>query len=145
MEEVVTINKIQSSSVYHIPVHVGTQNIEAIIDTAADTFRQISTNSTRDQKYCLSWLYVAGRDLMLTGYRVQLRIGSTIYREILHGAPMEDGMLLGIDFLLRQKMKIDTETNLITLGKIPYVFNLGNKLKNQESPCHYRKKKGDST
>ena len=71
---------------------------------------------------------------MLTGYRVQLRIGSTIYREILHVAPMEDGMLLGIDFLLRQKMKIDTETNLITLGKDTICIHFGKQAKEPRIP-----------
>ena len=37
MQEVATVNKIQSSSVCPIPVQVGNENIETIIDTAAES------------------------------------------------------------------------------------------------------------
>lgn len=47
---------------------------------------------------------------------VQLRIGSSVFNEVLHVAPIEDDILLGFDFLVRQGAKLDMQNHLLTIG-----------------------------
>ena len=131
-ETIITINNVKSCAVYHVPVQVQDQQLEAVIDTAAEStiLSDKIYNKLDPKPRVLSKMkfHMAGRNLTVNGFKigpVNLRIGSTMYREIIHVAPIEDDMLLGIDFLMQQKMKIDMETNLMTLGKDTISIHFG--------------------
>ena len=131
-ETIITINNVKSCAVYHVPVQVQDQHLEAVIDTAAEStiLSDKIYNKLDPKPRVLSKMkfHMAGRNLTVNGFKigpVNMRIGSTMYREIIHVAPIEDDMLLGIDFLMQQKMKIDMETNLMTLGKDTISIHFG--------------------
>ena len=131
-ETIITINNVKSCAVYHVPVQVQDQHLEAVIDTAAEStiLSDKIYNKLDPKPRVLSKMkfHMAGRNLTVNGFKigpVNMRIGSTVYREIIHVAPIEDDMLLGIDFLMLQKMKIDMETNLMTLGKDTISIHFG--------------------
>ena len=131
-ETIITINNVKSCAVYHVPVQVQDQQLEAVIDTAAEStiLSDKIYNKLDPKPRVLSKMkfHMAGRNLTVNGFKigpVNMRIGSTMYREIIHVAPIEDDMLLGIDFLMQQKMKIDMETNLMTLGKDTISIHFG--------------------
>ena len=49
-EDIITVNQIQSSAVYHVPAQLEDQHIEAVIDTAAEStvrpdFQQIMSET----------------------------------------------------------------------------------------------------
>ena len=120
-ETIITINNVKSCAVYHVQVQVQDQHLEAVIDTVAkSTILSDEIYNKLDPKpRVLSKIkfHMAGRNITVNGYKigpVNMRIGSTMYREIIHVVPIEYDMLLGIDFLMQQKMKIEMETNLMT-------------------------------
>ena len=68
---------------------------------------------------------MAGRDSTMNGYKIgpiSFRIGSTLYHEIIHVAPIEDDMLLGVDFFRSRTMKMDMGANLMTLGEDTNIY-----------------------
>ena len=131
-ETIITINNVKSCAVYHVPVQVQDQHLEAVIDTATEStiLSDKIYNKLDPKPRVLSKMkfHMAGRNLTVNGFKigpVNMRIGSTMYREIIHVAQIEDDMLLGIDFLMQKKMKIDMETNLMTLGKDTISIHFG--------------------
>jgi predicted aspartyl protease len=55
---------------------------------------------------------------------VEMQLGSTGYRGDLYVAPLQDQMLLGMEFLHRRKARLDLENGVITLdrGTVPMMF-----------------------
>ena len=54
-------------------------------------------------------LQTAGRDMSMDGYIVgplSLKLGNTTFPEVVHVAPIQDDMLLGLDFLLKHWVDI---------------------------------------
>ena len=105
----VTVCQLGSASRFSLPVKVCGQEVEAIVDTAAevtiisDKFYQNLKNKPaliKDVK-----LMTAGREMMMKGLRVgpaELTVGAKKYSVNLTVAPIENDMLLGFDILYHQ-------------------------------------------
>ena len=64
-------------------------------------------------------MHAAGRDMQMAGTKldsVRLKIGSQEYLEPLYVAPIEDDMLLGLDFLLKYHARVDLESQVLHIG-----------------------------
>ena len=132
-ESCIQINQLRSASMIQIPVMLGGIPIEAVVDTAAE----VTIISDRVYKE-LNWtgpiikqvlLQIAGRELKIKGFIIRplaLQIGSHVYEEEVYVAPIEDKMLLGLDFLRRNKISINLgqEEGYLEVNeqKIPFVL-----------------------
>lgn len=108
---------------FKIPVLVGERKLEAIIDTAAQvTLISDRVHETLDSIPVIQGITMrtAGRDLRMKGCvigPVAIKIGSLNIKENLHVAPIEDDMLIGLDFLTKYHAKINIPDSSITLGQ----------------------------
>ena len=105
-EETVEVNQLSSMSKYKIKVGVEGTPVEAVVDTGSDVtiisdevFDKLK-NKPKILKHVT--LNAAGRKMRMTGRvvgPVKLNIGSQIYEEIVHVAPISQDMLLGFNFI----------------------------------------------
>jgi hypothetical protein len=61
----------------------------------------------------------AGRDMAMNGFivgPVKLRIGGRYFNENIYVAPIEDDMLLGIDFIYREGAVVNTRNETLDFG-----------------------------
>ena len=137
-ESCIQINQLRSASMIQIPVMLGGIPIEAVVDTAAE----VTIISDRVYKE-LNWtgpiikqvlLQTAGRELKIKGFIIgplALQIGSHVYEEEVYVATIEDKMLLGLDFLRRNKMSINLgqEEGYLEVNEQKIPFVLKDKLK----------------
>lgn len=106
--------------------------IDAIIDTAAEStiisdsiFNKLQP---KPPTLCQMKFLTAGRGMAMSGLKVgpmQMRIGSTVYNESIHVAPIEDDMLLGFNFLVRQWATLDMKKHLLTIGNSTISLRVG--------------------
>ncbi|MEW8548623.1 MAG: retropepsin-like aspartic protease, partial [Candidatus Thiodiazotropha sp.] len=111
--EDITIRQLHSSSMLRVPVVVQGEKINAVVDTAAEVtvisdtvFREMEPKPPCLKKVIL---HMAACDMKMTGLivgPVTLRLGNTDFPEVVYVAPIHDDMLLGLDFLLKQKVNI---------------------------------------
>ena len=112
----VVICQLRSSSMLRVPIILQNVPVKAVVDTAAEVtiISDRIFNEMDPKPPCLRrvTLYTAGCDLSMQGFvvgLVQLKLGKSIFPEKVYVAPIQDDMLLGLDFLLRQK--VDLELN----------------------------------
>ena len=122
--------KLRSASMIKIPVKINGQDVSAILDTAAEVsilsdqlFKQLNIKPKVVKKVIM---HAAGRDMQMAGTKldsVRLKIGSQEYLEPLYVAPIEDDMLLGLDFLLKYHARVDLESQVLHIGdkKLPLI------------------------
>ena len=99
-----------------VPVILQGKEIKAVVDTAAEV-TIISDNVFRElepKPACLKrvTLHTAGRDMKMEGFvvgLVALKMGKSTFPEAVYVAPIQDDMLLGLDFLLRHGVDIKLE------------------------------------
>ena len=113
-EEEVEAFKVGGGDLLRVSVKVEEVPLEATIDTAAEVtiisdlvFRSLPRKPPTIKKVTLT---AAGRDMKLKSMLVGpvcLQLGSTIYQELIHVAPIVDTMLLGLDFLTKHNFVID--------------------------------------
>ena len=106
--EDITICQLPSSSLLSVPVSLQDVKLLAIIDTAAEVtiisdsiFRELQPTPPYLKKVIL---HTAGRDLRMDGFvvgTVTLKLGEITFPEAVYVAPIQDDMLLGLDFMLR--------------------------------------------
>ena len=126
------ICKLRSASVIRLPVEINDRKISAILDTAAEVsilsdqlFQNLHSKPKIVKKVIMN---AAGRDMRMTGAKldsVRLKIGSHEYLEPLYVAPIEDDMLLGLDFLLKYQAKVDLNSQVLHLGGETIPLTLG--------------------
>ncbi|MCG8077509.1 MAG: retropepsin-like domain-containing protein, partial [Candidatus Thiodiazotropha taylori] len=114
--EDITICQLRSSSMLRVSVLLQDKPLKAVVDTAAEvTIISDRVFAEMDPKPpCLKkvTLHTAGRDMKMQGFvagPVNLQLGSSIFPEAVYVAPIQDDMLLGLDFLLRHGVDIKLE------------------------------------
>lgn len=118
-----TVCQLSSLSKFKVKVVIGGQQIDAVVDTAAE----VSIIST--EVYCSMrnppervksvTLLTAGKEMSMKGFIVgpcHLKIGSTRYNEFVHVAPIAQDMLLGFDFLYSHGAVLDMGKAMLTIG-----------------------------
>ena len=111
--EDITICQLRSSSMLRVSVVLQGKQINAVVDTAAEV-TIISDSVFREMEPkppCLKnvILHTAGRDMKMEGFvvgPVALKLGNSTFPEAVYVAPIQDDMLLGLDFLLRHGVDI---------------------------------------
>ena len=111
--EDITICQLPSSSMLSVPVSLQDVKLLAVIDTAAEVtiisdsiFRELQPTPPYLKKVILN---TAGRDLRMDGFvvgPVALKLGEITFPEAVYVAPIQDDMLLGLDFILRHGVDI---------------------------------------
>lgn len=111
--EDITICQLRSSSMLRVPVVLQDKQINAVVDTAAEVtiisdsvFRGMEPKPPFLKKVIL---HTAGRDMKMKGFvvgPVALKLGNSTFPEAVYVAPIQDDMLLGLDFLLRHGVDI---------------------------------------
>ena len=111
--EDITICQLPSSSMLSVPVSLQDVKLLAVIDTAAEVtiisdsiFRELQPTPPYLKKVIL---HTAGRDLRMDGFvvgPVALKLGEITFPEAVYVAPIQDEMLLGLDFMLRHGVDI---------------------------------------
>ena len=96
-----------------VPVTLQDFKLQAVVDTAAEVtiisdsiFRELQPKPPYLKKVIL---HTAGRDLRMDGFvvgPVALKLGKNTFLEAVYVAPIQDDMLLGLDFLLRHCVDI---------------------------------------
>ncbi|XP_021356288.1 uncharacterized protein LOC110452235 [Mizuhopecten yessoensis] len=132
--EVMVINQVKSTSLYHITIQVADTLVDAVIDTAAESTilseQVFQTLQPRPPTLCKMKFLTTGRDMSMSGQKggpVDLKVRSMSSKEILlHVAPIEDDMLLGFDFLVRKGVKLDMKNHLLTIGESTIPLRVGN-------------------
>ena len=111
--EDITICQLPSSSMLSVPVSLQDVKLLAVVDTAAavtiisdSIFRELQPTPPYLKKVIL---HTAGRDMKMEGFvvgPVALKLGEITFPEAVYVAPIQDDMLLGLDFLLRHGVDI---------------------------------------
>ena len=111
--EDITICQLPSSSMLSVPVSLQDVKLLAVIDTEAEVtiisdsiFRELQPTPPYLKKVIL---HTAGRDLRMDGFvvgPVALKLGEITFPEAVYVAPIQDDMLLGLDFMLRHGVDI---------------------------------------
>ena len=124
-EDIYNVNLVRSKSTIKVLVSVNGVPVEAVVDTAA----QITILSDRlmkkldPQPSCTKniSLQTAGRKLKIQGKVTEpltLRVGKSSYLEEVVVAPIEDEMLLGLDFMVKHEVNINIpEATLMVEGE----------------------------
>ncbi|MCG7869674.1 MAG: retroviral-like aspartic protease family protein, partial [Candidatus Thiodiazotropha taylori] len=114
--EELTIRQLRSSSMIRVPILLQDRPLKAVVDTAAEVtiisdrvFRELEPKPPHLKKVIL---HTAGRDMKMDGFvvgPVAVQLGNSIFSEAVYVAPIQDDMLLGLDFLLRHGVDIKLE------------------------------------
>lgn len=107
-----------------VPIIVNGYKISAVLDTAAEvTILSDRLLKLLDEKPKISKpviMHAAGRDMQMKGAKlepVRMKLGEGWYCESLYMAPIEDDMLLSLDFLLKYQAKVNLSENYLEIGK----------------------------
>lgn len=118
------ICRLRSASMIQVPIIVNGYKISAVLDTAAEvTILSDRLLKLLDEKPKISKpviMHAAGRDMQMKGAKlepVRMKLGEGWYCESLYMAPIEDDMLLGLDFLLKYQAKVNLSGNYLEIGK----------------------------
>ena len=106
-------SKLSSTPALRIPVTFQGRALKAVVGTAAmvtipsdKVYRQIKPNPPCRKVIALQ---TAGRDMRMDRHivdPVSLKLGNTTFPEVVHVAPIQDDMLLRLDFLLKHRVDI---------------------------------------
>ncbi|MES9879305.1 MAG: reverse transcriptase family protein, partial [Sedimenticola sp.] len=120
--EAITINQLRSSSMLKVPVCVEGIKLEAVVDTAAQVtlISDQVYHRFKDKPPVIKniSLNTAGRQMKLPGAiigPVKLKLGKVQYLEKVYVAPIEDEMLLGLDFLQKHQVNINLPQAVLQL------------------------------
>ena len=105
-----------------VPVNLQGKKANAIIDTASEAtiisdevYHELHTKPSKIRSFSL---HGAGKEMFTTGHILEpteTHLGLFSFRETLHVAPIQDQMLIGLDFLKRHNSKINTSTGTLVL------------------------------
>ena len=122
--EDISICQFPSSSMLSVPVSLQDVTLQAVVDTAAavtiisdSIFRELQPTPPYLKKVIL---HTAGRDMKMEGFvvgPVALKLGEITFPEAVYVAPIQDDMLLGLDFLLRHGVDIKLDDMCLDLRR----------------------------
>ena len=122
--DAISVSQLKSRSLYHTKVELGDKWVDAVVDTAAESTiisdKLYNSLVPKPPKRGRLRFMMAGRDTTMDGFKigpVSFRVGSSIYQEVLHVAPIEDEMLLGFDFLFKNGANLDMKKNVLSIGE----------------------------
>ena len=118
------IGQINPPSSLRVPITLQNRSIKAVIDTAAmvTVISDQIYNEIKPNPSCLkaTTLQAAGRNMKRVGRiigLVSIKLGNVIFPTLVHVAPINNDMLLGLDFLLRIGAGINLkELHLVVTG-----------------------------
>ncbi len=118
------ICQVRSQSMFKVPLRLHTKAVDAIVDTAAEVtiisdrvYNSLSAPCRILKKVILN---TAGRELKMNGFIVgpiRVTLGTQQFDENIYVAPIQDDMLLGLDFLRRHQALIDIPHSSIQIGE----------------------------
>ncbi|MEW8548561.1 MAG: retropepsin-like aspartic protease [Candidatus Thiodiazotropha sp.] len=113
-EDSITVQQLRSVSMFRVPILVQGVQTAAVVHTAAEVtiISDKLYNSLQEKPKIMKEVVMntAGRDLKMKAhivFPIKLELGTRTYEEQIYVAPIEDDMLLGIDFLEKHKADID--------------------------------------
>ena len=132
------IGQINPPSSLRVPITLQDRSIKAVIDTAAmvTVISDQIYNEMKPNPPCLkaTTLQTAGRNMKMVGRiigPVSIKLGNVIFPTLVHVAPINNDMLLGLDFLLRIGAGINLkEQHLVVTGAteiVPLEIEYGNR------------------
>ena len=118
------IDQINPPSSLRVPITLQDRSIKAVFDTAAmvTVISDQIYNEMKPNPPCLkaTTLQTAGRNMKMVGRiigPVSIKLGNVIFPTLVHVAPINNDMLLGLDFLLRIGAGINLkERHLVVTG-----------------------------
>ena len=115
--------------VFTIPIKVENKPIQAVLDTGAEVtiisdkvFPSIKPSPKVIKEVILR---PAGRDMVMQGKTVgpvKILIGNTTYEDNIYVAPIEDKMLLGLNFLRRVGASAHLASDILTTGNEQVIY-----------------------
>lgn len=115
--------QVTSSSMFRVQLHLQTVPIKAVIDTAAEmtiiSDKLYQSLSEKPSAMCKVKTNMAGRYLSLTGCvygPFSIILGGLKCLENVYVAPIQDDMLLGLDFMHKHKVLVNIPEENIILG-----------------------------
>ncbi len=122
LEEII-VCQIRSQSMFKIPVALQDYHTEAVVDTAAEVtlmsdkvYKKLANPGSVIKHVTLN---TAGREMKMNGFVVgpmHISIGNQTFEENIHVAPIQNDMLLGLDFLRRHQALINIPESYIQIG-----------------------------
>ena len=125
-DQEITVSQLRSHSMFSVAAEVASLRVDAIVDTAAqvtiisDSVFQKMDPSPSIIKHVI--LNTAARDLRMKAViagPVEIKLGSSVYKENVFIAPIQDEMLLGIDFIVRHNVSVLLPELLLKVGIDP--------------------------
>lgn len=122
-DKTMTILQLGSASMLRLSLTVNSRTTVAVVDTAAEA-SIISDKVYQSLKIKPpirrhTFMHGAGRDMKMETFiigPVDIRIGSCNYPSGIYVAPIDDEMLLGLDFLHRNNVVIDCSNNQFSIN-----------------------------
>ena len=121
----VVVLQVTSSSMFRVQFHLQNVPIKAVIDTAAEVtiisdklYQNLPEKPSVIRKVKMN---TAGRDLSMTGCvcgPFSLILGGLNFFENVYVAPIQDDMLLGLDFMRKHKVLVNIPEEHISMGDI---------------------------
>lgn len=106
-----------------VELQVNKTKVMAVVDTAAEVtiisaklYESLSSKLKTKQH---TMMHGAGRDMKMTAFiigPVDIGIGSQIYPSDVYVAPIDDDMLLGLDFLYKYNVVLDCSKNIFVIN-----------------------------
>ena len=128
--EEIMVQSLRSSSAVRVQLYLNGMGIEATVDTAADVtivaehlWEKLETPPATINKVVM---YTAGKEQTLQASRVgpvTIKMGRHSSLETIYSAPIQDDMLLGLDYLKKYKatVDLDQEKLLVHGEQFPFV------------------------
>ncbi|XP_070546257.1 uncharacterized protein [Ptychodera flava] len=127
----ITIYQLVSGSMYSVPISVEDQEIQAVVDTAAEVTiisdRLYHGLADRPPVIKVTTMQTAGREMGMKAYQVgpvTSQLGTTQFTENVYVAPIGDDMLFGADSMRSRLIVLDMLNNRLMFDDetVPMVF-----------------------
>ena len=132
LETVEEVMLCRSGIVYTVPVQIQNKSIKAVLDTGAEVtvksdklLKQIVPQPATIKNITLK---SAGRGMKMEGKLVgpiDIKIGSNTYQDNIYVAPIEDDMLLGLQFLKKIGASAHLASDTLTVSGENIQMNFG--------------------
>ena len=127
-----TICQLGSSAMLRLGVKVQEQPVVCVVDSAAEVtiisdkfFQSLERKPPTKRK---TTMHAAGRGMRMDAFvagTFDLKVGSTTYRTDIYVAPIDDNMLLGLDFIFKSKAILDCAKQVLLINGEPVPLMYG--------------------
>ena len=139
-DDEIIICQLNSSSLLHVKVQVNNIKCTAVVDSAAEV-TLISDKVYKQLKpvpEVLKKLHIktAGRDMKMDAYQVgpiKIKLGGRHFKGPIFVAPIDDDMLLGLDFLRAHGININLRESCLVMGDTRIAMETKRKKKHNDS------------